>query len=534
MLSSQVSGASTFRSSDYDQVFFVGDVHGDPLVLLETALLSEAFGTDSPPVLQELIAIHRTFTASYVDTHAGLLGMSLGLHHLHWHKGARTLVVFVGDILDNYRYGNVRRRDGKVHEPYRHADSTVPLSRTTGAVRVANMAMNGERPIVETLSRLQREARENGGDIVWVLGNHDVGNVLPSIACHSYAALDQCDPVDSSLFSMDRSGWVRAYLLQMGAVALCMVDDVLVCHGGLSEHFLRELGTAADTPPIHIDTINGLYRAALQTADSREGEQVSRILHSTQGPTWCRPLGVGVTTRPWNPTHLGWVYTQDTAGRATVPKTMIVAHTNVATPLSYLPAGGTQLLPGPDVVARWGSGSNQTPDTIYRSPCWTQLSTGAVMGVDFALSRGFNTLESYATETFCSMAIMEYQRSKDQALVSVIGRLHPRCIPPHVLQRAYDHRDNPVSSPPEDTQSATDLLNELTRPALRSVARLTQLYRLGSIDLRASASQLRVFLHEAYRTCGPDHREKIRQAILSVHSDKAEQDSARRIRLVVP
>jgi hypothetical protein len=433
---------SRFESGSYDHVYFIGDLHGDPVVLLETAVLTGSFGTSDPTVLSDLLSIHRTFKPEYRTTHAASLGCSLGLQHLHWRKGARTLLVFVGDLMDNYRYGNTRQSDGSVYMPYRHANSMIPLSRTSGHVRIANMAMDAERPIVETLLRLQGEARENGGDIVWVLGNHDLGNVIGSIACHTYASLDQCDPHDSTRFGSQRVQWVREHLLHMGAVVLCMIDDVLICHGGLSPEFLtsltrgdRRVDNAFETPCVDLDRINRLYQLAILDPDSSERQQVQSFTRKMTGPTWHRPLE---GRRPWDATHLSWVYTQHgITGTRVMPKTMIVAHSYLEKPLSHLRPGKTGIQSGRDIAARWKVGDDiGVINESYVSRPWSLLEPGMVFGVDFALSRSFNTGDTYDRESFCSMAVLEYRNNA----VRSVGHLHSRCIPPEILDIEYQRR----------------------------------------------------------------------------------------------
>ena len=221
---------SFISSERHERVFFIGDIHGDALVLFEFALSTGVFVSENPTTIPLLASIHRTYTPQKQQNHATLLGDDSGLHHLHWKCNDTSIVVLVGDVVDNYRYGSQRP----------HASITQPLSTTSGIVRIANMAMDSERHIVNTLQRLQKEAAQQGGKIVWILGNHDVGNVLNDINCSHYTSLDQCyPPPNTKFFKADRTLWIKEAIIAMNAVVMCVIDDMLVCHGGLSPQFIE-------------------------------------------------------------------------------------------------------------------------------------------------------------------------------------------------------------------------------------------------------------------------------------------------------
>jgi 3',5'-cyclic AMP phosphodiesterase CpdA len=126
--------------------------------------------------------MHHTFDQTYYQTHQGLLGTDLGLQHLHWRKDSRALLIFIGDIVDNYCYG----------KDYPHPSIHIPLLWSKLFVNIANMAMDAEIPIVRTLKRLKTEALEAGGDIIWVMGNHDIANVMNDgiMSCSHYILKD--------------------------------------------------------------------------------------------------------------------------------------------------------------------------------------------------------------------------------------------------------------------------------------------------------------------------------------------------------
>ena len=404
-------------------VFVVGDMHGDVLVLLEVAKLTGVLVTqENPGRLDELIAIHRSFSQDSYTTHSDLLGDTLGLEHLHWAVGSTATIVFLGDIVDNYRYGDTRLSDGSLYKPYQHQLSTTPLSRTgDGQVKIANMAMDGERILVDTLGRLQREARTAGGDLVWVMGNHDIGNVLNTVHCSTYTSLDQCCPDNPLRFKAERTQWVQAALADMGAVALYVHDDLLFCHGGLHTAFMSVLRDyndgelCTDDGDLSIDKINAAYQAAIRDPHGAEAALLRRGGREN-GITWCRPVYTAGAS-DWNRGEV--LRTLD------VPVTaLVVAHTLVDLPFTRVTDG--KMVAGQHVVVE----GDRNPDTIYTSAP-QMIQAGSVYGVDFAMSRAFNTYTPFNEETACTMGVTRVGRDpRNGAYLQCIARLHTRCIDP--------------------------------------------------------------------------------------------------------
>ena len=79
----------------------------------------------------------------------------------------------------------------------------------------------------------------------------------PSHALHN-TSHDQCDSMDPTRYSAERSTWVQDYIIRMQAVVMCMVDGVLICHGGLTHDFVDYFGT-----DVAMRTVNTLYRRAI-------------------------------------------------------------------------------------------------------------------------------------------------------------------------------------------------------------------------------------------------------------------------------
>ena len=400
----EVPPPHSFKSKHYDNVFFCGDIHGDALAFLQCLRLSNAI-TSSVPI-EDLLHMHHTFDQTYYQTHKKVLGTDLGLQHLHWREDSRDLLIFIGDIVDNYRHG----------KHYPHPSIHIPLSRSKPPVNIANMAMDAEIPIVRTLNRLKTEAMEAGGDVIWVMGNHDVGNVINSgaMSCSYYASKDQCDPdFDFHRFTKSRSMVIRESMLQMNAVIACEVDDLLICHGGVSTTFIERL-------PVNIRNLTSIvdlyhkgvflpqkYPECAQKIDATDQDEL----------TWFRPFESHV---PWDARGLRLFV------RKRPYEALIVAHTYLEKSAVYKEHGAMTHSEGYYAAPKNTFDSNQ----MYTIPVNGLLKNQRVVGTDVGMSRAFNVPSTFTQETLCSLSILCYHTSKGVENVEVRGVNHNRCTPP--------------------------------------------------------------------------------------------------------
>jgi hypothetical protein len=382
-------------------MFIVGDIHGDVLILLEIGKLTGLFGCD---VMDKLIRIHRNYKSLYnQDDILDFLGNDLGLHHIHWTKENREEIYFLGDVVDNYRLGM----------EVEYASSEVPNN---------NMAMNGELYIVATLLRLKQEAIIQGGNLYWVIGNHDLANAMndDTLTCSHYTTLDQCDTVDKNLYNSTRSTIIKDTLIEMNAKAVYIVDGLLLCHGGLAGSFIEECRKRGlihdDTRLLDIEKVNQMYRKAIMYSRSPEFQWVREQVYTGRDLTWCRPLQL----EKWLPEEVFPLI-------HTPVRSMVVAHTiqdKIGRILHHNAFGDTvdgtmSLTEGEEP---WYEGEDIMG--VFTTKPQKLVKHGIYM-MDLAMSRAFDdsTVTPY-DESYCTIGVMEY---KDNT-VKYHARLHPRCI----------------------------------------------------------------------------------------------------------
>ena len=258
----------------HGEAYLIGDVHGDPFAFYRALILTEC--VDVPPLrLSNSAKCHHRGRTSLEG------GGSAGCR---WTGGA-AVVVFLGDLLDNNRH--------EVEETGRCAHE------------------GSQFEILDALLSLKRQALKMGGDVVWVLGNHDVWNVsLGNRACGRYAPQKQKRHGHKAYRTCDRSGGfshthrhhVREYMKKAKVVAVARVSTsgskgathVLGLHGGLAdtEALVQTFGIVPGEYEQNVRRINQVYRKAVMTGERLEELDGDRM------PTWCRP------TRVENPTDL--------------------------------------------------------------------------------------------------------------------------------------------------------------------------------------------------------------------------------------
>ena len=203
-----------------------------------------------------------------------------GFAQVEKHGGAAA-VVFLGDLLDNNRH--------RVEETGRCAHD------------------GSQFEVLDALLALKREARLSGGDVVWVLGNHDVWNVSPhNHACKRYAPQRQRRrPAQGAYATCTAAGGfspthikhVRACMAQAGVVALVRVTasgprgstHVLGVHGGLAnvQALVDAFGVVPGDHLGNLRKINEAYRRGVLY-----GENLRALEGGEHMPTWCRPTKV--------------------------------------------------------------------------------------------------------------------------------------------------------------------------------------------------------------------------------------------------
>jgi len=215
------------------------------------------------------------------------------LEKIVW-TGGRNALLLLGDVLDNRRGGD--------DDPY-------------GVCGFAGT----QTQMMELLQKLRLMARDAGGKLVWLLGNHDCANAMGGSQsfCERYAPQWHTRPsrpgVKVSIyatcnahgFSAEHVKHVKAALLEMRSVAVMNIHSpstnksVIALHGGITKasmQFLmsqRNMGKYTlrkrDSPDTNITRLNRLFHDA-HSGDVDAAEIVNN--HSDQMPTWCRPKSI--------------------------------------------------------------------------------------------------------------------------------------------------------------------------------------------------------------------------------------------------
>ena len=275
----------------HEKVICVGDVHGDFRALLRVLHHSGCVHV-SDEILQLVEQCPR------VQSDAARKRNPLTdsqFSSIAWRRGCRTAIVFLGDVLDNRRGGG--------------AD-------VYGVCGLAGT----QTQMMMLLVKLCKEARKQGGKLIWVLGNHDVENAVSgrdnAWFCNNYAPKWHMHPNDSENayatcdgngFSETHAAYVRAALLETRSVAVLKIhspkigQSVVALHGGITRESMRVFTSSKGVggPPKkyqlsarnrsdeNIRALNQLFHDAIHNNDPnaiRFMERNHKVL-----PTWCRP-----------------------------------------------------------------------------------------------------------------------------------------------------------------------------------------------------------------------------------------------------
>ena len=169
------------------------------------------------------------------------------------------------------------------------------------------------------LVKLHKQAREQGGKLIWVLGNHDVANAMSGGGsawfCNNYAPRYHTHPAtgeayetcDANGFSDTHSQYVRTALLATRSVAVVKIHSpktghsAVALHGGISRDSMRvfsapesrggppaayRLGTT-NRPDENIRALNQMYHDAIH--GGRKSAKRFMRRNTEVLPTWCRP-----------------------------------------------------------------------------------------------------------------------------------------------------------------------------------------------------------------------------------------------------
>lgn len=167
------------------EVFVIGDLHGDYQVFVHTLVdLCECC---------EITKIYNDTDNDYENR-----------EYLSWLSGNKSVVVFCGDLIHRKRF-NDHILDDECSDVY----------------------------IIETVLRLKKEAVKQGGNIILILGNHEIMNIIQP----------NNDMYTSSKNIKKNNDYFtntsNVTMLVNNSYAWVKINDILISHGGLcSDYFL--------------------------------------------------------------------------------------------------------------------------------------------------------------------------------------------------------------------------------------------------------------------------------------------------------
>ena len=269
-------------------VFCIGDMHGDAHALAKTLAMTGCVAIPED--------VH---TATRKCPH----GNDVDLDAVRWKEGCDDVVMFLGDLLDNRR-------------------SAMDDSHGVCATPRTQFAM------MDVLVRLKGEAQAHGGDVVLILGNHDVENAIDhrgtgseemaDFFCNMHAPAVQ-DDGDGEYRVCGAAGFSEQHrakvLPRLAALSGFQVvrrvkgesHSVLCMHGGLSPELPRIVGLRPGEVEENLERVNGLFVRALRDNALDARRVILSIGTGEKLPTWCRPEYVddskGLETYFWEHAH---------------------------------------------------------------------------------------------------------------------------------------------------------------------------------------------------------------------------------------
>ncbi|KAI8149538.1 Metallo-dependent phosphatase-like protein [Fennellomyces sp. T-0311] len=130
--------------------------------------------------------------------------------------------------------------------------------------------------LYELLQRLQKEALLQGGQVVRVLGNHEVMNMIGDWRYVHPDDIKTFGGKKQRMQAFSPEGWIGNDLIQLNLTA--KVGSNVFCHGGIHPNFAKD----------GIDGINEKTRQTIQGYVESRGRLDPFGLFGGRGPTWYR------------------------------------------------------------------------------------------------------------------------------------------------------------------------------------------------------------------------------------------------------
>lgn len=133
--------------------------------------------------------------------------------------------------------------------------------------------------LYELLQRLRDEAKEQGGQVVSVLGNHEIMNMVGDWRYVHPDDIASFGGKQARIKAFSKEGWIGSDLMEWNLTA--KVGSSVFCHGGI-------------LPKYSHDGIDGINRRAKESLETYINEREDTYgLFYGDGPTWYRGFAVG-------------------------------------------------------------------------------------------------------------------------------------------------------------------------------------------------------------------------------------------------
>mmetsp|Transcript_13462 Transcript_13462/g.43629 ORF Transcript_13462/g.43629 Transcript_13462/m.43629 type:complete len:350 (-) Transcript_13462:39-1088(-) len=212
-----------------------------------------------------------------------------------WLPSALARTVSVPDLHGDFERGVLILEHAGLIDPARLHDEEHPLwiGGTTSLVQTGDMVDRGDhgKELYLLFQRLQKEAKAAGGQVINLLGNHELMNIQEDLRYVSDGDYADFGGPTAREEAWAEHGWLGSWVRTFPAVA--KVDNVLFSHAGLPLKFLEGHHTLEDindgmamavAPNSFLETHSHTGDKALAETSSLS----SRELMSDGGPLWTR------------------------------------------------------------------------------------------------------------------------------------------------------------------------------------------------------------------------------------------------------
>ena len=227
-----------FNISNKTNLYAIGDIHGDSLLLKH-------------------ILVNLAKVCEFVSDDLNIYNSELD--DIRWKINESSYMVFCGDLIDRTRdiINNISLQDE-----------------------------NSDLEIIKTLDRLDKEARNYGGRVLMLLGNHELMNFQGNfdfVSSKGRYMFRELDFIPGSL-------WAK--YISDNCFALIRINNLLFVHGGFCINFLRQIKKLNFDSNVLINLINLTLRNYLKNLEfTPKLLKIKELLESYNSIFFCRDFG---------------------------------------------------------------------------------------------------------------------------------------------------------------------------------------------------------------------------------------------------